>query len=92
MTQVQLDNSIISIRNEYLTLNSKYFDYVRIGSQSTALRYYDSLFAVNILLKGLLYYAELEDKEKTDITEEEVYSAIAECIKLLKQSLMYEKR
>lgn len=86
MTEAQLTNTILSLKNQYLEANSTYINKIAIGSIITGDRQRESLKAVDIYLLILDYYSGIDSTVREDespVTEEEILVIIAETTKLL---------
>lgn len=83
MTNTDLANAILSIKNEYLGENNLYRKSLSIGNTNTSLMLKESLVAVDLYLKILEYYQQMTDKTISPITDDEINLIIAEADKLL---------
>lgn len=85
MTQLELQNSIISIKIETLDLYSIYFNRKRIGDEVSAKNQKEFLVALDLYIQILEYYNNSWiDKDNLDITELEIQNVIEAAIALLR--------
>jgi len=85
MTDLELADTIISLKIQHLTCYHTYFTKMSIGSIITGGRQREILKATDLYLQVLDYYYGIpEDKKvlESPITEDEVLDLIAECTKL----------
>lgn len=85
MTQLELQNSIISIKIETLDLYSIYFNRRRIGDEVSAKNQKEFLVALDLYIQILEYYNNSwVDKDNLDITELEIQNVIEAAVALLR--------
>ena len=85
MTQIELQNSIISIKIETLDLYSIYFNRRKIGDNSSIKNQKEFLVALDLYIQILEYYdSSWVDKDNLDITEEEIQGVIEAAVTLLR--------
>lgn len=85
MTQLELQNSIISIKIETLDLYSIYFNRKRIGDEVSAKNQKEFLVALDLYIQILEYYNNSwEDKDNLDISELEIQNVIEAAVALLR--------
>ena len=85
MTQLELQNSIISIKIETLDLYSIYFNRKRIGDEVSAKNQKEFLVALDLYIQILEYYDNSwVDKDNLDITELEIQNVIEAAVALLR--------
>jgi len=85
MTQLDLQNSIISIKIETLDLYSIYFNRRRIGDEVSAKNQKEFLVALDLYIQILEYYDNSwVDKDNLDITELEIQNVIEAAVALLR--------
>lgn len=85
MTQLKLQNSIISIKIETLDLYSIYFNRKRIGDEVSAKNQKEFLVALDLYIQILEYYDNSwVDKDNLDITELEIQNVIEAAVALLR--------
>ena len=85
MTQLELQNSIISIKIETLDLYSIYFNRRRIGDEVSAKNQKEFLVALDLYIQILEYYDNSwVDKDNLDITEKEIQEVIEAAVTLLR--------
>ena len=85
MTQLELQNSIISIKIETLDLYSIYFNRKRIGDEVSAKNQKEFLVALDLYIQILEYYNNSwVDKDNLDITELEIQNVIEAAVALLR--------
>ena len=85
MTQVELQNSIISIKIETLDLYSIYFNKRKIGDNSSIKNQREFLVALDLYIHILEYYDNSwVDKDNLEITEEEIQGIIEAAVTLLR--------
>jgi hypothetical protein len=85
MTQVELQNSIISIKIETLDLYSIYFNKRKIGDNSSIKNQREFLVALDLYIQILEYYDNSwVDKDNLEITEEEIQGVIEAAVTLLR--------
>ena len=85
MTQLELQNSIISIKIETLDLYSIYFNRRRIGDEVSAKNQKEFLVALDLYIQILEYYDNSwVDKDNLDITELEIQNVIEAAVALLR--------
>lgn len=85
MTQLKLQNSIISIKIETLDLYSIYFNRKRIGDEVSAKNQKEFLVALDLYIQILEYYDNSwVDKDNLDITELEIQNVIGAAVALLR--------
>lgn len=85
MTQLELQNSIISIKIETLNLYSIYFNRRRIDDEVSAKNQKEFLVALDLYIQILEYYNNSwVDKDNLDITELEIQNVIEAAVALLR--------
>ena len=85
MTQVELQNGIVSIKLETLDLYSIYFNKRKIGDNSSINNQREFLVALDLYIQILEYYdSSWVDKDNLDITEEEIQGVIEAAVTLLR--------
>lgn len=85
MTQLELQNSIISIKIETLDLYSIYFNRKRIGDEVSAKNQKEFLVALDLYIQILEYYNNSwVDKDNLDISELEIQNVIEAAVALLR--------
>jgi len=85
MTQLDLQNSIISIKIETLDLYSIYFNRRRIGDEVSVKNQKEFLVALDLYIQILEYYDNSwVDKDNLDITELEIQNVIEAAVALLR--------
>lgn len=85
MTQLELQNSIISIKIDTLNLYSIYFNRRRIGDEASAKNQKEFLVALDLCIQILEYYDNSwVDKGNLDITELEIQNVIEAAVALLR--------
>ena len=85
MTQLDLQNSIISIKIETLDLYSIYFNRKRIGDEVSAKTQKEFLVALDLYIQILEYYNNSwVDKDNLDISELEIQNVIEAAVALLR--------
>ena len=85
MTQLELQNSIISIKIEILDLYSIYFNRKRIGDEVSAKNQKEFLVALDLYIQILEYYDNSwVDKDNLDISELEIQNVIEAAVALLR--------
>lgn len=85
MTQLELQNSIISIKIDTLNLYSIYFNRRRIGDEASAKNQKEFLVALDLYIQILEYYDNSwVDKGNLDITELEIQNVIEAAVALLR--------
>ena len=86
MSDLELQNAILSTKSQLLDCTKIYFDKMGIGSKITTDRQRELLKAVDIYIGILDYYYNIPETVREDespITEDEVLTIIAESTKLL---------
>ncbi len=85
MTQLDLQNSIISIKIETLDLYSIYFNRRRIGDEVSVKNQKEFLVALDLYIQILEYYDNSwVDKDNLDISELEIQNVIEAAVALLR--------
>lgn len=85
MTQLELQNSIISIKIETLDLYSIYFNRKRIGDEVSTKNQKEFLVALDLYIQILEYYNNSwVDKDNLDISELEIKNVIEAAVALLR--------
>lgn len=86
MSDLELQNTILSIKSQMLDCVKIYFDKMGIGSKITTDRQRDILKTVDIYIGILDYYYNIPEvvrEDESPITEDEVLGIIAEASKVL---------
>jgi len=91
MTPEELNATILTLKYNYLVVNSVYTNKYKLGSLNTVFRLRDLLVAVDTYLEILDYYYNIPstELELASITEDDILIIIAEADKLLDTYKLY---